>query len=246
RRQLPPAVQRPRQGGALHAARRGVGLRLVRRARHRGVRLPRRGRAPLRGRRARPPRALQHGPAPLRGEPGVIATCRLQLHAGFGLVDAAGVLDVLEALGIDTVYTSPTFAAVPGSQHGYDVIDHRRVNPERRGEEGHELLSRALAERGMRRVVDLVPNHMAISPLNRRWVDVLDNGRSSRYAHWFDVDWSAASVERILLPVLGEPYGRVLEQRQLVLSRDGGAFLVSYYEHQAPIDPGSLGGLLDL
>lgn len=135
----------------------------------------------------------------------MIATCRLQLHAGFGLDDAAGILDVLEALGIDTVYTSPTFAAVPGSPHGYDVIDHGRVNPELGGEEGHERLSRALAERGMRRVVDIVPNHMAISPLNRWWWDVLENGRSSRYAHWFDVDWSAASVERILLPVLGEP-----------------------------------------
>lgn len=175
----------------------------------------------------------------------MIGTYRVQLHQGFDFDDVIGILDLVQALGVDTLYTSPTLQAVPGSTHGYDVVDHGRINPELGGEAGHGRLSEALAARGMKRIVDLVPNHMAIGPWNRWWWDVLENGRSSRYAHWFDVDWAHAAVDRILLPVLGKSYGRALEDGELSLRRDGGSLVVCYYEHEAPIDPGSLGALLD-
>ena len=177
-----------------------------------------------------------------------LATYRLQLHPGFTLDDAAGVVPYLAELGISHVYLSPFLQAVHGSTHGYDVVDPFRVNHELGGEEARQRLCAVLARAGMGQVLDIVPNHMAIAgDQNPWWWDVLENGPSSRYALYFDVDW-ASSEERwpnkVLLPVLGDHYGRVLEAGELQLRFREGLFTLHYHEHRFPIDPSSLGPLL--
>ena len=171
------------------------------------------------------------------------ATYRLQLTPEFGFDDAAAVVGYLARLGISHLYSSPYLQAAPGSQHGYDVVDHSRVNAELGGEEGHARLCEALGASGLGQVLDIVPNHMAIAGhLNRWWWDVLENGRSSRYATYFDVDWNPPERklrDTILIPVLGDHYGRVLESGQLRLERRGVRLVVRYFEHEMPVDPRS-------
>ncbi len=117
------------------------------------------------------------------------ATYRVQLHAGFTFDDAAAIVDYLADLGISHLYCSPFLQAAPGSTHGYDVVDHHHLNAELGGEEAYDRLCRALEARGMQQLVDIVPNHMAISGReNAWWWDVLENGPSSRYASYFDID----------------------------------------------------------
>jgi (1->4)-alpha-D-glucan 1-alpha-D-glucosylmutase len=177
------------------------------------------------------------------------ATYRVQLTPQFGFDQAAAIVDYLERLGVSHLYASPYLQAAPGSQHGYDVVDHSRVNRDLGGEEGHDRLARRLAEHGLGQVLDVVPNHMAIAGrLNRWWWDVLENGHSSRYASYFDVAWDPPERKlknRILVPSLGDHYGRVLEAHQLRLTREGPRLLVRYYEHEYPIDPRTYGAVLD-
>ncbi len=172
------------------------------------------------------------------------ATYRLQLHSEFDFDAAAAVVDYLRDLGVSHVYCSPYLQAAPGSLHGYDVVDHSAVNAELGGEKGHEWFCRRVTAAGLGQVVDVVPNHMAISgPENRWWWDVLENGPSSRYATYFDVDWSYSQQEgdnRILLPVLGDHYGRVVEAGQIRLERRGGSFVLRYFDHVWPVAPRSL------
>jgi (1->4)-alpha-D-glucan 1-alpha-D-glucosylmutase len=171
------------------------------------------------------------------------STYRLQLHRGFGFADAAKVVPYLDALGVTDLYLSPILAAAPGSTHGYDVVDHGRLNPELGGEDGFRALSDACARRGMGILLDFVPNHMGIGPQNRWWVDVLENGPSSVWAPAFDVDWRPLKSEldhKVLVPVLGDQFGRVLEAGQLVLARDGGALAVRYFDHVFPVAPRSV------
>ena len=174
------------------------------------------------------------------------ATYRLQLHAGFTFDDAVGVVDYLADLGVSHVYLSPILQAAAGSTHGYDVIDHSRINAELGGEEAYERFSTAVAGRGMGQVVDIVPNHMAIAEANTWWWDVLENGQSSRWAAAFDIDWGGEgqSHEKVLLPFLGDHYGRVLEAGDVRLERDGGTFTVRYFEHVVPVSPRTLDDLL--
>ncbi len=144
------------------------------------------------------------------------STYRLQLHAGFTFEDAAKVAPYLKSLGISHVYCSPYLQAAHGSMHGYDVVDHQRVNEELGGEEGHRQFCARLAELGLGQVLDIVPNHMAAGSLNQYWWDVLENGPSSRFATWFDIDWHSSEVRlqnKILIPVLGDQYGKVLAGR---------------------------------
>ena len=125
----------------------------------------------------------------------------------------AKIAPYLKALGISHVYCSPYLQAAPGSMHGYDVVDHQRVNEELGGEEGHQRFCARLAELGLGQVLDIVPNHMAIGPQNQYWWDVLENGPSSRFATWFDIDWHSSEVKlqnKVLIPVLGDQYGKVL------------------------------------
>jgi (1->4)-alpha-D-glucan 1-alpha-D-glucosylmutase len=175
------------------------------------------------------------------------STYRLQLTPEFDFAAAGAVVGYLSDLGHSHVYLSPVLEATPGSTHGYDVVDHGRVRGELGGEGGFEALAAEAARHGMGLVVDIVPNHMAIGPANRWWWDVLENGPSSNFADHFDVDWdppSSALRNRVLLPVLGDHYGRVLDAGELRLVREGSAFVFTYYEQRFPAGPASVGDLL--
>src|SRR5687767_10126215 len=178
----------------------------------------------------------------------IAATYRLQLHSGFSFDAAAGIADYLKDLGITHAYCSPYLQAVPGSTHGYDVIDHSKPNEELGGEAGFVRFDAALKRCGLGQVLDIVANHMAISsPANVWWEDVLENGPSSRYASYFDVDWDTPEARlrnKVLIPVLADQYGRVLEAGELRVVREGAAFYVTYFENRLPVSPSSLGPLL--
>ncbi|MFO7285332.1 MAG: malto-oligosyltrehalose synthase [Gammaproteobacteria bacterium] len=178
-----------------------------------------------------------------------VATYRVQLNADFDLVDAAALTSYLANLGISHLYCSPYMQAAPGSEHGYDVADPTRVNDELGGEGAHARLSAALAEHGLGQLLDIVPNHTAIVRENPWWWDVLEHGPASRYARYFDVDW-AAEDERgqnvVLLPVLGDHYGRELEAGNIRLERSDGALRVRYHDHLFPTAPGSVDVLLGM
>lgn len=171
------------------------------------------------------------------------STYRLQLNAHFTFKDASAIADYLKDLGISHVYCSPYLQAAPGSMHGYDVVDHQSVNAELGGEEAHQQFCKRLGEVGLGQVLDIVPNHMAIGPENRSWWDVLENGPSSRYATWFDIDFHSAEVKlqnKVLIPVLGDQYGKVLAAGQIRIEQEGQAFSVRYFDHIFPLSPRSL------
>jgi (1->4)-alpha-D-glucan 1-alpha-D-glucosylmutase len=175
------------------------------------------------------------------------STYRLQLTPAFGFDAAAAVAPYLAALGVTHVYCSPYLQAAPGSTHGYDVVDHSRVNEELGGAAAHARFLAALDAAGLGQVIDVVPNHMATTPENRWWWDVLENGPASVYASYFDIDWDPPEAKlrsRVLLPVLGDHYGRVLEAGELQVVRAGGGFSVRYHDHAAPLAPRSLDDLL--
>jgi len=172
-----------------------------------------------------------------------ISTYRLQLHAQFTFDDAASIAPYLKELGISHVYCSPYLQAAPGSLHGYDVVDPERVNEELGGEEAHRRFCERLKELGLGQVLDIVPNHMATGARNRYWWDVLENGPSSRYSMWFDIDWQSPEVKlqnKVLIPVLGDQYGRVLAEGQLRMHRDDGHFEVRYFDQVFPLSPRSV------
>jgi (1->4)-alpha-D-glucan 1-alpha-D-glucosylmutase len=176
------------------------------------------------------------------------ATYRVQLHAGFGLTEAAALADYLAQLGVSHLYCSPYLQAAPGSTHGYDVVNPHQVNAELGGAVAHTRLCHVLEEHRLGHVLDIVPNHMAIGGQeNPWWWDVLENGPSSRYAAYFDVDWDPPEVKlrnTVLLPVLGDHYGRVLEAGELQLTRVEASFIVQYHAHTFPVSPRSLNDLL--
>jgi (1->4)-alpha-D-glucan 1-alpha-D-glucosylmutase len=175
------------------------------------------------------------------------ATYRLQLQPAFGFADAAAIAGYLAELGVSHVYSSPYLQAAPGSVHGYDVVDHGRVNDELGGPAAHADMARAFGEARLGQVLDIVPNHMAIGPDNAWWWDVLENGPSSVYASYFDVDWDPPESQLrnlVLVPVLGDHYGRVLEDGELRVVRDGGRFVVEYYDQRFPVAPRSLDTLI--
>jgi (1->4)-alpha-D-glucan 1-alpha-D-glucosylmutase len=178
------------------------------------------------------------------------STYRLQFHAGFTFRDAAGVSAYLHDLGVSHCYASPYLQARPGSQHGYDITDHRALNREIGTDEEYESWVSGLHELGMGQVLDIVPNHMGIvGNGNAWWNDVLENGPSSPYASFFDIAWQDSPrlmlCNRVLLPVLGEPYGKVLEAGQIRLAYEGGAFSLHYFDHRFPVEPGSYARLLE-
>lgn len=177
-----------------------------------------------------------------------IGTYRVQLHSEFGFDDAAAIADYLHELGISHVYSSPYLQAAPGSKHGYDVVDHHKVNEELGGSEAHDRFCKRLGECDLGQVLDIVPNHMAISgKRNRYWWDVLENGPSSRYATYFDIDWSPQEEKlrnKMLVPILGDHYGRVLARGEIKLERQNGNFVVKYFDTELPAAPRSLPGIL--
>lgn len=176
------------------------------------------------------------------------ATYRLQLHKDFDFDKAAAIADYLYRLGVSHVYSSPYLQAAPGSLHGYDVVDHHRVNQELGGEAAHERFCKRLGECHLGQILDIVPNHMAIAGRhNRYWWDVLENGPASRYASYFDIDWLSSEEKlrnKVLVPILGDHYGRVLARHEIAVKREEGTFLVHYFDHLLPVAPRSLPYLL--
>jgi (1->4)-alpha-D-glucan 1-alpha-D-glucosylmutase len=177
----------------------------------------------------------------------IAATYRIQLHGQFGFNAARDLVPYLDELGISHVYASPYFKAQPGSMHGYDLVDPKRLNPELGTEEEFHAWTEALASRQMEHIVDFVPNHMAASPQNSWWHDVLENGPASIYADHFDIEWNPpkeALRGKVLLPVLGAQYGEVLEKGELSLEREGGSFCVRYFERCFPVNPSATAPLI--
>jgi len=171
------------------------------------------------------------------------STYRLQLHKGFTFDDAAAIAGYLRRLGISHVYCSPYLQAAPGSTHGYDIVDHQRVNAELGGVEGHERFSTKLGEHDLGQVLDVVPNHMSLGRENRFWWDVLENGTSSRYASFFDIDWQPQEErlrDKVLVPILDDQYGRVLQAGGIKLTRQGALFQVECAGQTLPVAPPTL------
>ncbi len=165
-----------------------------------------------------------------------VATYRLQLHSGFRFEHVQLLLPYLEALGVSHLYLSPIFEAAPGSTHGYDVLNHNRVNPELGGLPALYELGAEMMRRDLGLVLDIVPNHVGIAGgTNPWWEDVLRYGPASRYAQHFDIDWGASGV--LVYPVLGKPFGAALESGEIRLELVGGEPRVRYYEHSFPLAP---------
>lgn len=172
----------------------------------------------------------------------------MQLHAGFTFDHAAALVPYLARLGISHLYCSPILQAAPGSLHGYDVVDPTRLNDDLGGPSAFDRLARELAAHDLSLLVDIVPNHMALAgPANRWWWDLLEDGPASRWARVFDIDWTPApgATPSVLMPVLGDHLGRVLEAGELRLCRRGGAFSVAYADHELPLSLTSLAPMLE-
>src|SRR4051794_4204207 len=170
------------------------------------------------------------------------STYRLQFHAGFTFRDAAAIAPYLHDLGITDFYASPYLRARPGSTHGYDVIDHCRLNPEVGTDADYDAWVAAMRDRGMGHILDTVPNHVGVATNdNAWWNDVLAHGPASRYAHYFDIAWRGSPRpelhDKVLLPVLGGPYAEVLEKGELKLKFEHGVFALYYYDRRFPIAP---------
>ena len=182
-----------------------------------------------------------HLPAP--GRPVPVSTYRVQLrppaedHPGFGFADAAAVVPYLADLGVTHLYCSPYLQAAPGSAHGYDVVDHTRLNAELGSSADFDAMVAACREHGLGIVLDVVPNHMAVSEpesQNAPWWSLLRDGRESPYADWFDVEWdSPDNPGKVLVPVLGAPLGEVVDELELLDDR------IRYYDHEVPVAPGT-------
>ncbi|MBA2667870.1 MAG: hypothetical protein H0U69_12645, partial [Trueperaceae bacterium] len=177
------------------------------------------------------------------------ATYRLQFNAGFRFEDARRAVPYLAELGVSHVYASPIFMAREGSMHGYDIVDHTRLNPELGTPGDFDAFVAELRRHDMGLILDFVPNHMGIGPDNPWWMDVLEWGPTSPYADYFDIDWAPPErtlAGKVLLPVLGDQYGAVLERGELRLEvdRHAGVFEVHHHEHRFPVGPKSYPGLL--
>jgi len=172
-----------------------------------------------------------------------LATYRLQLNRDFTFAQATAVVPYLSALGISHCYISPCLKARPGSLHGYDIVDHNSFNPEIGTAEEFDLFVETLHQHGMGLILDIVPNHMGVMGSdNSWWLDVLENGESSVYACFFDIDWHPLKEEldgKVLVPVLHDHYGAVLESGELKLAfrQERGEFDIAYREHRFPVNP---------
>jgi len=179
-----------------------------------------------------------------------LATYRLQLTKDFGFDGAATLAPYLKTLGITHLYASPFLKARPGSTHGYDIIDHDRLNPELGGEEGFARLTAALKQNNLGLILDFVPNHMGVGHAdNLWWLDVLEWGQQSPHALSFDIDWNALPHRRhpgVLIPILGRPYGDALQSGEIELRYDAatGSFAAWYFDHKLPINPQRYGEML--
>ncbi|HWI80404.1 malto-oligosyltrehalose synthase [Ramlibacter sp.] len=207
-------------------------------------------------------RAERSGPAPLEETAAPLppldsadipgATYRIQFHQGCTFEQVTRAVPYLQALGISHLYSSPYLRARPGSTHGYDIVDHTALNPEIGDSAAHERLCDALRRAGMRQMLDVVPNHMGVLEAdNAWWLDLLEHGPASEHADTFDIEWQPAALDttgRVLLPVLGDHYGRVLEAGEIQLQFDpaAGEFCLRYYAHRFPLDPAHYRDVFDV
>lgn len=179
-----------------------------------------------------------------------LATYRLQLRREFPFADAAKLVPYAAELGVSDFYCSPVFLSTPGSSHGYDVNDYRRVNPDLGGRRELDRLHARLREHGMGMLLDFVPNHMGINGpglLNTWWRDVLEHGEHSAYAQFFDIDWNAGTHHgrsQVLVPILEDHYGRVLEAGKLSLAIEDDGLNIAYYDMRFPLSPHSYPAVL--
>src|SRR5260370_10200478 len=198
---------------------------------------------------------LRDLPRPLRDEVAAersaarqpLATYRVQLHKAFGFEAAARIAPYLAQLGITDLSTRPVLQAGPGSMHGYDVVDHGRLSVEVGGEEAYDRMAGALRRSGLGHVLDIVPNHMGLIGDNSLWADLLENGPSAKSARFFDIEWRPVKEEladKVLVPVLGDRYGAVLERGEIKLELVEGAFRIRYFDHLFPVNPRSYGQIL--
>jgi (1->4)-alpha-D-glucan 1-alpha-D-glucosylmutase len=173
-------------------------------------------------------------------------TYRLQLSRDFPFEAAGACSDYLASLGITHLYCSPFLQAAAGTTHGYDVVDPTRIDAALGGEAGFRSLIAALKSRGLEVLMDIVPNHMATAGrANRWWWDILEHGRESHYASYFDIDWEPAMSSlkgKVLLGILADRYGRELEAGRITLQRDDGGLVIRYHDEVFPVAPESLGG----
>jgi len=177
------------------------------------------------------------------------ATYRLQLNTGFTFADARRIVPYLADLGISDLYLSPILKARKGSVHGYDVVDAVALNPELGSEEDFAALHRDASARGLGILLDIVPNHMAATDENAWWMSVLENGPHSRFLHYFDIDWNPVTtrgqtVNKVLLPILGKPYGDALESHEIELHFERDGFFFRYYDKRLPLAPHSYNRVL--
>jgi (1->4)-alpha-D-glucan 1-alpha-D-glucosylmutase len=181
-----------------------------------------------------------------------IPTCtyRLQLNRWFTFSQAREIVPYLRALGVSDIYASPYFQAGPNSMHGYDIVDHNKLNAAIGSQEEYEAWIAELHKHEMGHVLDFVPNHMGVTePGNKWWADVLENGPSSMYAPYFDIDWRPQKEDlrdKVLLPILTDQYGRVLERGEFQVRFEEGAFHLEYGNMKLPIAPGTYRLILDL
>lgn len=177
-----------------------------------------------------------------------VATYRWQFNATFTFHQAQQLIPYLHDLGISDCYASPYLQARPGSTHGYDIIDYQRLNAEIGTAAAHDAFIHALQQHGMGLLLDIVPNHMGVLAChNRWWQDVLAHGPASRYARFFDINWQPPMEtlhNKVLLPILGAPYGTVLESGEVRLAYASGRFEIRYFEHCLPVAPCSTAVIL--
>ena len=194
------------------------------------------------------PDAAAHGSSAITPR----ATYRLQLHQGFGFEDVAHLAPYLQALGVSHAYLSPYFKARAGSTHGYDIVDHRQLNPELGDDAAFRQMCESLKAHALGQILDFVPNHMGVGGAdNPLWLDVLEWGADAAHAGWFDIDWDPERRylhNKILVPLLGDQYGIELERGALRLQFDAteGSFAVWAYDtHKLPISPPHYARILD-
>src|SRR6266571_4372168 len=178
------------------------------------------------------------------------ATYRLQFNRWFTFSQAREIVPYLEALGVTDAYASPYFQAGAESLHGYDITDHNKLNPVVGSREDYDSWAAELHAHSMGQMLDFVSNHVGIAePLNEWWMDVLENGPSSRFAHYFDIDWHPLKSDlrdKVLLPILSDQYGRVLERGELQVLYEEGTFYLLYGQRRLPIAPGTYRYVLDI
>jgi (1->4)-alpha-D-glucan 1-alpha-D-glucosylmutase len=178
------------------------------------------------------------------------ATYRLQFNREFTFAQAREIVSYLDALGISDCYASPYFQARAESLHGYDLTNHNKLNDAIGSRAEYDDWVAELHRYGMGQVLDFIPNHMGIGePQNLWWADVLENGPSSSYAAYFDIDWQPLKSDlhdKVLLPILGDQFGRVLERGELKVHYDSGRFFLRYFEREFPIAPGTYRHVLEI